>query len=389
MPDREKSDHWDLLASDLGAEIPDEGGSEEGVSAPQEIESGEITPPDDSVECEAEPTVSAAEAEISAPMASEPEVRVPRAPTNWGELAAKLGVEVREEPVEAVVDERGPPEPDTAEPDTAEPDTAEPDTAEPDTAEPDTDPRQAFEPDEPAETPPLLVEEAEESTPVARTEEPDEPALPKAEPVAADRDVESTASDAEPAESKSGRRRRRRRRRPRGAEADEPTETPEELSKAAFAEGLFDLVDAEPTTVEASGDEPSKEQSSSGEEAAPGRTKRRRRRGSGRKKAAAKKETISTEAGERTSVDEAAELTDQPADAPPGDEVERSDRDIEDEPAKGAKMSHRGIPTWAEAIDIIISTNMEDRAKRPGGGSGRSRGGRKRGGRPKSSEKAS
>jgi hypothetical protein len=315
----------------------------------------------------------------------EPVVRPPRPPTNWGELASNLGVKVLEEPVEAIVAEQVP-------------DKAVPDKAS--FAESDVDSRQAVAPDEPADAPPLLVEETVESTALVTVERPDEPALLEAESVAAGGDVESLDSDAGAFDGKSGRRRRRRRRRPRGAGADVPIETPEELSKAAFGDGLFDLMDAAPAAVEASGGEPKTEQIASGEETAPGRTKRRRRRGSGRKKAAAEKGIESREVEPDDdgpgSVDEAADAARKPTAVPPGDEGQRFDEkkdddgdDDEDESGKGSKMSHRGIPTWAEAIDFIISTNMENRAKRPGGGSGRSRGGRKRGGRPKSSEKAS
>jgi hypothetical protein len=47
---------------------------------------------------------------------------------------------------------------------------------------------------------------------------------------------------------------------------------------------------------------------------------------------------------------------------------------------------HRGIPTWAEALAVLIDGNMEARAKNPqgnSGGRGRGRGnwGRGRGGR--------
>jgi hypothetical protein len=38
-------------------------------------------------------------------------------------------------------------------------------------------------------------------------------------------------------------------------------------------------------------------------------------------------------------------------------------------------IQHRKIPTWQEAMESIIATNMESRARNPGGGSrGRSRG---------------
>jgi hypothetical protein len=52
----------------------------------------------------------------------------------------------------------------------------------------------------------------------------------------------------------------------------------------------------------------------------------------------------------------------------------------------GAK--HRGIPTWEEAINMLVSSNLEARAKAGKGGSGpRPRGGRGRGGRGRTGKK--
>ncbi|MEA1951558.1 MAG: hypothetical protein U9N87_09245, partial [Planctomycetota bacterium] len=62
----------------------------------------------------------------------------------------------------------------------------------------------------------------------------------------------------------------------------------------------------------------------------------------------------------------------------------RRERKSNDEDEQKA-VSHRGIPSWDEAIKSIIATNMENRSKKSGGGSSsRSRGGRSRGGRDKS-----
>jgi hypothetical protein len=61
---------------------------------------------------------------------------------------------------------------------------------------------------------------------------------------------------------------------------------------------------------------------------------------------------------------------------------EHSDLDDDDDDVD-LKAHHRGIPTWDEAIGMIVATNMEARAKNPAGPSG-SRGrrghGRGRGG---------
>lgn len=50
----------------------------------------------------------------------------------------------------------------------------------------------------------------------------------------------------------------------------------------------------------------------------------------------------------------------------------------EEDDEKESRFIHRGVPTWSEAIGMIIDTNMEARAKRPNGtGGSRGRGGRR------------
>ena len=46
--------------------------------------------------------------------------------------------------------------------------------------------------------------------------------------------------------------------------------------------------------------------------------------------------------------------------------------------AEAAKLKHRKIPTWEEAIDIVISANKETRSKSSGSGSRGRRRGRKK-----------
>ncbi len=49
----------------------------------------------------------------------------------------------------------------------------------------------------------------------------------------------------------------------------------------------------------------------------------------------------------------------------------------EEQPAErsqASKASHRAIPTWEEAIGVIVAANLQSRAKRPSGGSARGRG---------------
>ncbi len=51
------------------------------------------------------------------------------------------------------------------------------------------------------------------------------------------------------------------------------------------------------------------------------------------------------------------------------------DEDHDDDDDLGdAKLGHRGIPTWEEALSVIIDANMEARAKNPQSGQSRGRG---------------
>jgi len=51
------------------------------------------------------------------------------------------------------------------------------------------------------------------------------------------------------------------------------------------------------------------------------------------------------------------------------EEEEDSPRDAKED--KEDKIGHRAIPTWEEAVGLIVTTNLEARAKRPNGGSSR------------------
>jgi hypothetical protein len=63
------------------------------------------------------------------------------------------------------------------------------------------------------------------------------------------------------------------------------------------------------------------------------------------------------------------------------DDDEHDDHDDEDH-GEIDVTEHRGIPTWHEAMAIVVGANMDARAKNPQGSrGGRGRGGRGRGGR--------
>ena len=68
----------------------------------------------------------------------------------------------------------------------------------------------------------------------------------------------------------------------------------------------------------------------------------------------------------------AANQRDRTAEEEPSGELSDLDDDVE-------RAAHHGIPTWEEAVGVVIAANMEARTKNPG--SPRNRGGRGRGGR--------
>ena len=55
---------------------------------------------------------------------------------------------------------------------------------------------------------------------------------------------------------------------------------------------------------------------------------------------------------------------------------EAMDEDDEDADSASAKAGFRSIPTWEEAVGILVSANLESRARRPGNGGPPGRGGR-------------
>jgi len=202
---------------------------------------------------------------------------------------------------------------------------------------------------------------------------------------------ESAGLSGEREEKSPGRRRRRRRSKSQKPVDTEPAKTAEEPpevgDEAPLSEEPNEAAVADPSAGE--------------EEESQERTKRRRRRrGSGRKKVAPRKsdEPAKSESGSEVEAEGAA--ADSPKES--GGESSRQQPDDsatksattenmkEDKPSKPSGPGHRGIPSWQEAIGMIISANMESRAKRPSGSSSsRSRGGRNRGGHDKPGDKKS
>ena len=144
------------------------------------------------------------------------------------------------------------------------------------------------------------------------------------------------------------------------------------------------------------------------DEEKPKRKRSRRRRRGGRGRKPADEQTVTDETSEESSEEASAETSEDEEPTKPkrrrrrrsrsgekrGEAVERGespdgeleDTELgEDEAPRRARQRHRNIPTWSEAIGMIVDANLEQRAKSPSkpqsSRGGRGRGGRRRGGR--------
>lgn len=370
MPENDSIDHWDQLASELGTEPH----SRESEEQPRPRDEG--GPPEEEA---AEPEFAAGLTLSSLP----PKKKTP--PADWGAIASALGVmtepEVEEpRPVSGSGDVS--PEEEGATAEFIEEVRQEFEAGEEDEAA-DAQDEEATEPSGATAEPPLgrdtegatvpFAPELQAPRPEAGEEsfgfgvmpaeaEPSAPAdVGAAEPPAADEEEKAAAEPAtEPPEKEPSRRRRRRRRKPRlgGKSAEESgVELQEDASGKAVAKDA-DAEEAESAELEQ-------------EMADEDHGKRRRKRRPAKRK----------KKGEAEAVAEAPDEAEATA---------KSDRDEATRPAqKGDKQkpSHRAIPTWSEAIGLIIAGNQE-RRKKSGGGSGRGRS-RGRKGRSSSEGKSS
>jgi hypothetical protein len=322
MNEHEKPDHWADLLSNLGVEIPPE---EKATSAPEEVM--------------AQPAAPAPEPAPLPRSTYQPPPREPqRSPKDWFRLANELGVEV---PAEELLPEPAEPEPAVT-----------------------------------AQLPePVAV------TQPARREEHFEPLQDEAGFADVDRwdsDVQTT----EEREDKKLRRRRKRRRKTRRSEEvvldADPSLREEELEQQGELTEIVEIFEEE--EIEEFGPAETDESSEAAEELPQKRSKRRRRRRSSRKKTG--KEEVASRGAEFA----------EPVASEPEDDLDTDDfdEDVDDEDVasvpegrkRDRRMLHRGIPTWKDAVDVVISANLEARAKRPDRGSGaRGRGGRNRSGR--------
>ena len=335
MTDQGKSDHWDLLVSNLGVEPPQEVDKSQ---APQEEPS--------QAEGKAEPAREPENPLELFPKVSytPPASRGRATPQDWNRLAGELGLEL-------------PPEPETPAPESPvgeEPAREEPEpetVAEVIVVEHRTMEEHAGEPHFGAEADYLDL------TQIVQPAESLEDNRP-------DREEWEPANES--AEEARGHRRRKRRRRSARPQAEVPGERAEPEAELApdvvVSQEFEDMLEL----PEEPGQAGVGEAAPGGEESLPARRRRRRRRSSGRTRPA---ETARAEPQGPDQGDEADEIADQelPPQGPSATGEEDEDDESFDESSGGRsdKSLHRAIPNWYEAVNIVIAANMDSRAKNP------------------------
>jgi ribonuclease E len=318
------------------------------------------------------------------PVPDEVQQRQQRQANHWDDLARQLGIEVPplEEPAESEMEPQREPEPPSAPitdfsweevPPPEEPAVDDVMEADRDSlSEPDRGGRALFEdPNLSVETPGVLDSVFDEEPELAYEDESDlvprswdEAAtseLPEAEAAPLASDAEGEGEEDRPARR---RRRRRGRRRRSPGETERESAVPEELDEAVPEDDLLDDEREAEEVADLDTDE--------GEETRPRQRGRRRWR----------------TAEDQPAEDEEAEVSEEEVEedlVPIGSRVERLEPDqdqdddldagLDEDDAEVFHIKHRNIPTWDEAIGLVIATNMESRAKNPGGHSrGRGRG---------------
>jgi hypothetical protein len=347
------ADHWNSLASSLGAPVP----------AP--------APPTEEKEPAAQ-VASPPKRSVAPPSASKP---AERREADWLQLASQLGVtptgpppvsSTRPQPAPAQQAPRVEPPREQSSREHRREDRpprthTPPPRQQPASREMPEPPARQSGPPQEREVEEFVAEEIAREEPIdAELVEEDDR---ERDPAARQEDVERT-----------GRKRRRRRRGGRRSksgrlapEDEQPREVQDETAQAApLAEGM--------TAEELPGE------AASAPADRTGRPKRRRRRGSGRNRDKPRvqsdesKESLEREVeAESESEDELFAADDEQAElaAVPG---EMDAGDEEGAESQVDKNSHRAIPAWEEAIGFIVSVNMDNRAKNPKSGPPRGRG---------------
>jgi hypothetical protein len=366
MTEPKEPNHWERLASQLGATPPPTEEKGPGHEAAEKQQGPEAQAP--------------AHRPGKAPSIIERKPRPPRPPANWLGIAHELGIEV--------------PAPEPATPATPEAAEAEPERAESLASRE----RPAGPPASPAlpgsleleAEPPEAADETRRTDLVPAGAEVDLPGFLGGLPaVSAEKEHEE-----EQEERASSRKRRKRRHKPKRMAGGAASEGLEEAPATEWDEEAAE----EPAPTRPPGESATIGESIADAEPKERSKRHRRRRGSGRKKESereegetAHRETREARAAEPDLAAAGKGIASEATGPKPGD-AQLADDDRKQ--AKGAasrpsKAGHRGIPTWEEAVGMVIAANMESRAKRPGNApSSRPRSGRSQAGRDKPRDKS-
>ena len=341
------ADHWKELTDDLGV------AADEKPDVEKPLGQDQATP-------------TAGEPAAMKPSKAARPAKKPRCASDWGGLANQLGLPTPE-PVEADVI----PEAFDA---LADAEATLPPASSPEVDEPAGGPRATHEqqptPADWAESVPLDLGEPDEIRAETVTEEFFE------EVFEAQMEAEAEADDAESGravreaefdeeEPAPRRRRGRRRRRPDRSRTGEPS-----------AE--------EATSSEDEDDDAAAEIGQLAEEGEDGEAETRSRRRRRRRRRPSKREEAESELGEEDE-QETDELEDtrrrrgRRSRAKTDAEISEDREDLDSDDVEAPARKHRKIPTWDEAIDLIVGGNLESRSKSPGGKGGSRRRGRRRG----------
>jgi len=353
MSEPEERDNWASLADLMGIQpLPPEEKPKEQAAAP-----------------EAEPVSESTPAPVSPPP-RRPEVPR-RSPVDWEQLAAELGVASSPPPVT--------PEP-VSEPVAASEPVAE--ASVPESDEPLVDLEAEEQARVRAEA--WQSERVEVSAPVfldaPEGEEPEVAEIVEAA-AAGEADAVEQAVVESGAQPERGERRRRRKKRRRRKSGESAVRSEEGASVEFRGEGgesaPVDMGPAEQDLKEVLSGEPVAASEPPAEDAAEGerrdgrkRRRRRRKKRSGEASAAGAEALAGESASEVTAAHEAV------AAAHGEVAAELAAAREEDEDSSG-RLSHRAIPTWDQAIGLMIARNMEARAKHPNGPSRRGGKGRR------------
>jgi len=345
MPQGKQDDHWDFLAADLGAK-PQEAdvrpsGADENVEVPEpdglNEQAAEAAPEPSEADRQAETKSGGGGGRVVSGFGYR------RGPVDWANLARELGVEVIEEVSEPIPTVEASEDRQSEAVETV-----------------DWEPAKPPAPSEPGASPPAkpglsgfgagILDDDELILPTDARAELEHP--------------QTSSETADPEEERKGRRRRRRRK---------PKSHPEEAGDVEVGDA-----DAE------AGPEPVIEEAEQVGEAEE-RSRRHGRRRSSRNRPDRQEDQaeIAVPADAANDVELAGGLDDELMDHD-GGLVDVNDLDLDgDEPDSrrgGKRITHRGIPSWQEAVGYMIDLNMEARSKRDEPGGARHRPPRRRGG---------